>query len=172
MTSIPLLVVIVSLVALLVVGTGGSGHMVFANRGGHTALADRGINVETSTSQDQGCEPAGGTSGITNACTATSGRGSTQTQVTLRFEECVVNNIQPLSCSGPIPPNNCNNIGCQSISCTGPGNFNPGDCTTNNGVQLTSCTIATNENLITCTLTEPGTGGTTTSSGGVTGDGG
>jgi len=59
-----------------VVGTEdmGSRHAVFANRGisGHMAFTNRGINVQTDTNQDQGCEAAGGTSGITNACTATS----------------------------------------------------------------------------------------------------
>lgn len=52
-------------------------------RSGHVVFANRGINVQTDTSQDQGCEPAGGTSGITNACTATSTPGSMQTQVCL-----------------------------------------------------------------------------------------
>jgi hypothetical protein len=50
MASISLLVVIVSLVALLVVGTEdmGSRQTVFANRGisGHMAFTNRGINVQ------------------------------------------------------------------------------------------------------------------------------
>lgn len=177
MTNVAFLIVKSSLVALLVVGTEdmGSGHTVFANRDSSGHVTNRGINVQTDTNQDQGCEGSGGTSGITNACTATSGSGSTetstQTSVTLRFEACVVNNIEPLTCNTPIPPEKCNNIGCQSLICTGPGNFNPGTCTTNNGVQLTSCTIPPNENLVTCTLTETHTvpGTSITQSGGVTG---
>src|SRR5215467_15658363 len=98
MTDIAFFVIIVSLVALLVVGTEGSGHTVFANRAfsGHGTFTNKGINVQTETNQDQGCEGVGGTSGITNACTATSGRGpsqtstetSTETQVTMSFGVC------------------------------------------------------------------------------------
>src|SRR5215469_18455805 len=108
MTTVAFLVVIASLVALLVVGIEdiGSGHVAFANRG---------INVQTDTSQDQGCVSAGGTSGITNACTATSGRGPTQTSVTLRFENCTIS-PSTFACNTPIGPNFCNNIGCQSIT--------------------------------------------------------
>jgi len=86
------LVIIATFVALLVVGTEdmGSGHKVFANRGGSVAFTNRGVNVQEETSQDKGCEGASGTSGITNACTATSTSGSTpgsiQTQVTLNFD--------------------------------------------------------------------------------------
>src|SRR5215831_800516 len=107
MTGIAFFVIIASLV-FLVVGTEdmGSGHTVFANRDGH--VTNRGINVQTDTNQDQGCEPAGGTSGITNACTATPGRGSTETstetQVTLKFGACRINNLQPLTCFIPLPP--------------------------------------------------------------------
>src|SRR5215472_4056580 len=166
MTSISFLVIIASFVALLVVGTEdmGSGHMVFANRAfsGHGTFTNKGINVQTETNQDQGCEGVGGTSGITNACTATSGRGpsqtstetSTETQVTMSFGVCNHDNAIDLSCNKSIPPLNCNNLGCNSISCTGPANFPPFGCTTNNGVLLTSCTIPLNENLVTCTLTE------------------
>jgi hypothetical protein len=79
MTSISkgaFLVLTASLVALLVGSTLGIGdvHMTFA--------ANKGINVQVDTNQDQGCESAGGTSGITNACTATSGRDSPETSVT------------------------------------------------------------------------------------------
>jgi hypothetical protein len=66
MTGIAFFVIIASLVALLVVGTEdmGTGHKVFANRdsSGHVEFTNQGINVQTSTNQDQGCEPAGGTS--------------------------------------------------------------------------------------------------------------
>jgi len=47
--------------------------------------------------------------------------------------------------------------------------YNHGTCTTDNGVQLTSCTMSS-FNTLTCTRTEPSTGGTTTT-GGVTGEG-
>jgi hypothetical protein len=164
MTSIAFLVIITSIVGLLVVGTEdmGSGHTVFAS--GH--VTNRGINVQTDTNQDQGCEATGGTSATTNACTATSGPGSTESSVTLRFGLCVSFPL-PFRCQVPFAPNFCDNIGCQTITCTGSPN-NLGDCTTDNGVQLTSCTFATGD-FITCTLSEPGTGGTTTSSGGVRG---
>jgi hypothetical protein len=155
-----------------------SGHTVFANRGssGHVTLTNRGINVQTDTNQDQGCESAGVTSGITNACTATSGPGSTETstetQVTLQFTSCFV----------PFPPTSytcgtssggsvisCNNLGCSGVSCV--GSFSgPSNCTTNNGIQLTSCSAIVSA-VVTCTLTEthtvPGTG--ITQSGGVSG---
>jgi hypothetical protein len=149
------------------------GHTVFANRGisGHVVFTNRGINVQTETNQDQGCEGAGGTSGTTNSCTTTSWRGSSQTSietsVTLTFEGCAFGGGLPgFECSGPISP--CNNIGCGAIFCRGPD----GDCTTDNGVQLTSCTnTIQNPILITCTLTKthtvPGTG--ITQSGGITG---
>jgi hypothetical protein len=102
MTGIAFLVIIASFVALLVVGTEdmGSRHTVFAS--GHVAFANRGINVQTDTNQDQGCEGAGGTSGITNACTATSGRGPTETSVTLAFRFCPgLNGNVPFSCISP-----------------------------------------------------------------------
>ncbi|HYA84292.1 MAG TPA: hypothetical protein VEH06_12705, partial [Candidatus Bathyarchaeia archaeon] len=89
MTSISLLVIIASLVFLVV----GTEHMgtVFANRdiSRHAALTNRGINVQTDTNQDQGCESAGGTSGITKACTAASTPGpGMQTSVSLFFTSC------------------------------------------------------------------------------------
>jgi hypothetical protein len=176
MARVAFFVVIASFVALLVVGTEdmGSGHTLFANRAtsGHVAFTNKGINVQTDTNQDQGCEAAGGTSGITNACTATSGPGSTETStetsVTLRFSECATSTGQPgFECG---PANNCNNIGCQFIFCPGQLNNNAGDCTTDNGVQLTSCAVAIPGIFITCTrtvtTTVPGTG--ITQSGGVT----
>jgi hypothetical protein len=138
--------------------------------GGHVTFANKGTNVQTDTNQDQGCEPAGGTSGITNACTATSGRGSTQTSVTLSFGHCsIVVGVGPTTCDMVI---SCNNIGCQSVTCaTGNPLGAPFNCTTNNGVQLTSCTFVAvpgdGVNLP-CTLTETGTG--ITNSGGVTGN--
>lgn len=85
--------------------------------------------------------------------------GSPETSVTLSFNACVIDNVQPFSCSSPGPLHFCNNIGCQSIICTEPGNvmlFNPGDCTTDNGVQLTSCKIpGPNENVVTCIILTP-----------------
>jgi hypothetical protein len=167
----------------------GSGHTVFANRGigGHVAFTNRGINVQTDTNQGQGCESAGVTSGITNACTATSGRGtatetSTETSVTLTFGLCFTRTGFPsFGCNGPVPPNNCNNIGCEAIGCFGGLPPNLGDCTTDNGVQLTSCTasfgsVAVNFAVaVKCTLVHPRTVTTTvpgtgiTNSGGVTG---
>jgi hypothetical protein len=172
MASISLMVIITSLVALLVVGTEdmGSGHMVFANRGisGHVALTNRGINVQTDTNQDQGCEGAGGTSGTTNACTATSTPGAgTQTSVSLFFASCGVAVLSPPSgfqCSAGGAPFSCSNIGCTSISCDADlFVVATANCITNNGVQLT----CTGVNSLTCTRTEPGTG--ITNSGGVTG---
>jgi hypothetical protein len=165
MASISLLVVIVSLVALLVVGAEGSGHTVFANQSisRHVALTNRGINVEKDTNQDQGCESAGGMSGTTNACTATSGPGSTETQVTLSLQAHSCNAFSGgFNCNSPI----CNNIGCTSISCVG-SLFGVSNCTTNNGVQLISCTASESAFTLTCTRTETGTG--ISSSGGVTG---
>lgn len=153
------LVAVAAIATLFLVGM-ESGHMIFANRG---------INVQTDTTQDQGCEPAGGTSGITNACTATSTPPSTQTLVTLDFHMC---NTSPgqFNCNTPIPPNNCNNIGCTNISCAG-DIFGTSNCTTNNGVQLTSCTGEIVDGLgiirFSCTRTETGTG--IVNSGGVTG---
>jgi hypothetical protein len=187
MTGIAFLVIISSLVALLVVGTEdmGSGHVAFANRAisEHVALTNRGINVQTDTNQDQGCESAGVTSGITNACTATSGRGtatetSTETSVTLTFGSCFTGTFPPFGCNGPVPPNNCNNIGCEVIDCFGglPPNFS--DCTTDNGVQLTSCTasfgsVAVNFAVtVKCTLVHPRTVTTTIPGTGITQSGG
>jgi hypothetical protein len=72
------LIIIASLVALLVGSVLGIGSV-------QITFANKGINLQTDTNQDQRCEPAGGTSGITNACTASSTPGSTQTSVTLRF---------------------------------------------------------------------------------------
>ena len=162
----------------------GSGHMVFANRhsSGHLALTNRGINVQTDTNQDQGCEGAGGTSGITNACTATSGRASTQTStqmpVTLTFLNCVLRGPHTpppvtfrIDCNTPHLPNKCNNIGCQTLTCVGPTIPDIGNCVTDNGVQLTSCLFHSPFITFSCTRTEthsvPGTG--TTQSGGVSG---
>jgi len=55
MRSLAFLVIISSLVALLVIGTEDMGTgQVFASR--HVALTNRGINVQTDTNQDQGCE--------------------------------------------------------------------------------------------------------------------
>ena len=179
MIRVAFLVIITSLVALLVVGTEGSVHTVFANRDSSGHVTNRGINVQTETNQDQGCEGAGGTSGITNACTATSGRGSTQTstetQISINFGVCSVG--QPFTCQRPMspPPDGCSGLGCTSISCTGSNPFSPtspaGTCTTDNGVQLTSC-ILSSFNTLTCTSgtethTVPGTG--ITQSGGVSG---
>jgi hypothetical protein len=181
MTIVAFSVIIASIVALLVVGTEdmGSGHTVFANRviSGHEAFTNRGINVETDTNQDQGCEGAGGTSGITNACTATSGPGpmqtSTQTTVTLIASTCSEVAPDEILCS----VTNCNNIGCTLVVCAITGG--PLPCNTDNSVQLTSCVFHSivigsggSGGRITCTLTKthtvPGTG--ITNSGGVTGD--
>jgi len=180
MTGIAFFVIIASLV-FLVVGTEdmGSGHMVFANRAfsGHGTFTNKGINVQTETNQDQGCEGAGGTSGITNACTATSTPGSTpgsiQTQVILNF----VGFRHSASATGgfnlliPTSPNFCNNIGCQSIHCTGDTIVDVGDCTSDNGVQLGSACTVSFSFQVTCPRTEthtiPGTG--ITQSGGVSG---
>jgi hypothetical protein len=172
MTTVAFLVVIVSLVALLVMGTEdmGSGHKVFANRAtsGHVAFTNRGINVQTDTNQDQGCEPAGGTSGITNACTATSGPGSTetstQTPVTLQSGFCTGNFVTSFFCFSP--------SGQVQINCVG-DIFGVSNCTTDTGIQLTSCTVAlapassTFKCTRTVTTTVPGTG--ITQSGGITG---
>jgi hypothetical protein len=142
----------------------GSGHTVFANRAISVHVTNRGINVQTDTNQDQGCETGGGTSAITNTCTATSTPGSTQTTVTLRFATCTTTG-GPISCNTPVAPNFCNNIGCQSITCS---TFVFGavfdNCVTDNGVQFTTCTFSA---PVTCTRTEPGTG--ITQSGGVSG---
>ena len=158
MVSMSLLVVVIaSLVALLVVGTENMGS-------GHVAFANRGINVQTSTNQDQGCEPAGGTSGITNACTATSNNPTTPgTPVTLTLGSCTSTS----SCN----VSSCNSLGCSSVSCTSSGN-----CMTNNGIQLTSCISAVGfpappiiPGPLSCTVAA-GTG--ITQSGGVIGDAG
>jgi hypothetical protein len=173
MASISLLIIITSLVALLLVGIEGSGHKVFANRAtsGHEAFTNRGIDVQTDTNQDQGCEGVGGTSGITNACTATSGRGSTETSIALTFANCNVNGPTSFSCNIPLPPASCNNLGCLQINCVG-SITGVSNCTTDTGVQLTSCTVnGAAFPLVarfTCTLAVPSTG--TSSSGGVTGD--
>jgi hypothetical protein len=168
-TGVAFFVVITSLVALLVVGTEdmGNGHTVFANRSisGHVAFANRGINVETDTNQDQGCEGVGGTSGITNACTATSGPGSTETStetpVTLGFTGCG-GSVTSFSC-GTLTGPGCNNLGCSIITCVG-NFFGVFNCTTDNGIPLTSCTYTQlpTSARISCTLTQthtvPGTG--------------
>jgi hypothetical protein len=165
MTTVAFLVVIVSLVTLLVVGTEdlGSGHVAFAHKGINAAIANRGVNVQTYRNQDQGCESAGGASGSTNACIATSTPGSTPTSVLLAFNICMVS-PSSFSCSNPAGSIGCNSIGCTSISCVGP--IHNAVCTTSNGVQLTSCTL--NGLSLTCTRTEPGTG--ISNSGGVTGN--
>jgi hypothetical protein len=171
MKTVAFLVVIVSLVALLVAGTEdmGNGHTVFANRAisGHMALTNRGINVEKDTNQEQGCEAAGGTSAITNACTATSTPGpGMQTSVSLFFASCGVAVLSPPSgfqCSSGGVPVSCSNIGCTSISCDADlFVVATANCVTNNGVQLT----CTGSNFLSCTRSEPGTG--ITNSGGVT----
>jgi len=155
----------------------GSGHTVFANRSGH--VSNRGINVQTDTNQDQGCEGVGGTSGITNACTATSGRGptetstTTETPVTLAFAECAAGTNQ-FNCAVILPGTaGCNNLGCQIVFCVG-SLSNVSHCTTDNGIQLTSCTVTERFVFnfscltpVTQTRTVPGTG--TTNSGGVSG---
>jgi len=177
MTSISLLIIIASLVTLLVIGTEdmGSGHTVFANRGISGHVTNRGINVQTDNNQNQGCESTGRTSGITNACTATSTPGSTQTSVALTFRGCICcgDPLRPPTseCLLPTSPNFCNNIGCQSITCAGiispVGSFN---CVTNNGVQLTSCTGGGPLHRpinVSCPRTVPSTG--ITNSGGVSG---
>jgi hypothetical protein len=151
------LVVTASFVALLVGSTDTGGvHMTFA--------ANKGINEQTDTNQDQRCEPAGGTSGITNACTATSGRGSTQTPVTVTCSSITEARPPPtLTCNAAT----CNNIGCQSVTCTvalPSGGLS--NCVTNNGVQLMSCIEGSLS--LSCTRTETGTG--IINSGGVTGD--
>jgi hypothetical protein len=151
----------------------GSGHTVFANRESSGHVTNRGINVQTDTNQDQGCKPSGTTSGISNACTATSGSGgSTQTSVILNFANC---SAAPFSCNTPVAPYSCNNIGCQSISCTATYNElitgSSADCTTDNGVQLISCTLSPTAVGLFCTRVEAGTGGIS-SSGGVIGDDG
>jgi hypothetical protein len=62
------LVAIAALAAVLVGASAmGSGHMAFANNVNNT-----GINVPTDTQQKQECETAGGSSGVTNSCTAAS----------------------------------------------------------------------------------------------------
>jgi hypothetical protein len=126
--------------------------------------------VQTDTNQDQECESAGGTSGITNACTATSGRGSAETSVALTFANCNVNGPTSFSCNIPLPPASCNNLGCLQINCVGDILF-VSNCTTDTGVQLTSCTVnGASFPLVarfTCTLAVPGTG--ITNSGGVSG---
>jgi hypothetical protein len=158
-TAVAFVVVIASLVVLLVIGTEdmGSGHTVFANRtiSGHVAITNRGINVQTDTNQDQGCEAAGGASGITNACTATSGPGSTQTSTqTPVIFICLSFTTTPFTCNVAA----CSNIGCTSISCGfNFGEFNTGNCTTNNGVELTSCApffITRLQIEVPCTLTK------------------
>src|SRR5215831_20007626 len=171
MTSISLLVIIASFVALLVVGTEdmGSGHTIFANRSisGHGTFTNKGINVQTDTNQDQGCESAGGTSGITNACTATSGSGSTpgSTQTSVTFGCTTVNfqTVNLFNCSG--------DISFSGASCT-PNILSNFNCTTNTGVKLTSCNpvgLVGGQRGFTCTVTKtsnvPGTG--ITQSGGV-----
>lgn len=50
-----------------------------------------------------------------------------QTPVTLSFFSCSSVSSPSFSCTGPIPPNNCNNIGCQGINCNLP---TVGECTT------------------------------------------
>jgi hypothetical protein len=185
MKSVSFVVTMATIMALLV-GTINQGeHSTFAtNKGAHSTFAtnkgarttfatNKGINLQTSTTQDQGCEPAGGTSGITNACTATSTPGSgMQTTVSLFFASCGVAVLSPPSgfqCSSGGVPVSCSNIGCTNISCNADlFVVATANCITNNGVQLTSCTGV---NFITCTRTEPGTG--ISSSGGITGsDGG
>ena len=63
------LVAIAALAAVLVGSTAaiGSGNMALAGNVNNT-----GINVPTDTQQKQECETAGGTSGISNSCTAAS----------------------------------------------------------------------------------------------------
>jgi hypothetical protein len=166
MTGIAFFVIIASLV-FLVVGTEDMGT-VFANRDSSGHVTNRGINVQTDTNQDQGCESAGVTSGITNACTATSTPGAgTQTSVSLFFASCGVAVLSPPSgfqCSAGGAPVSCSNIGCTSISCDADlAVVATANCITNNGVQLTCTGI----NFLTCTRSEAGTG--ITQSGGVSG---
>jgi len=173
MTIVAFSVIIASLVALLVVGTEdmGSVHTVFANRSGHVTFTNKGINVQTDTNQDQGCESAGRTSGITNACTATSSTPGGSTTVALHFSTCTFINGRLTGCSQPLPPKDCNNIGCTSVSCPTNNPLGTFNCVTDNGVQLTSCTFVppgSITNILSCTRTLPGI----TNSGGVTRDAG
>ncbi|MGC1930209.1 MAG: hypothetical protein WA667_14645 [Candidatus Nitrosopolaris sp.] len=58
----------------------GSGHMAYADNGdGTKVFNNKGVNVQTHTNQNQGCETAGNASGIgldfrfgSNSCTASS----------------------------------------------------------------------------------------------------
>jgi hypothetical protein len=63
------LVAIAALAAVLVGSTSaiGSGHMALAGN-----VTNTGINVPTDTQQKQECETAGGSSGVSNSCTAAS----------------------------------------------------------------------------------------------------
>jgi hypothetical protein len=68
------LVAISAMAAVLVVSAVaiGSGRMALAQETITKNLNNTGINVQTSTNQKQQCDTAGGNSGITNSCTATS----------------------------------------------------------------------------------------------------
>ncbi len=73
--SATVLVAIAALAGVLVVSTSaiGSGHMALAANDNVTKVFNnKGVNVQTDTNQKQECQTAGGTSGITNSCTATS----------------------------------------------------------------------------------------------------
>ena len=62
------LVAIAALAAVLVGASAmGSGHMALAHN-----INNTGINVPTDTQQQQECETAGGSSGISNSCHAAS----------------------------------------------------------------------------------------------------
>jgi hypothetical protein len=178
----------VLIVNAVTIGTGG--HIALARDHDNTKVFENSdINVQTDTGQRQVCKTGGSTSPISDSCTASSSNtisqdggviqsptqgakpsstpSSTETQVTLEFSSCAGQGSSPptatFTCSNPSPPYFCNNIGCHSISCVGISlatGVGTGNCTTDNGVQLTSCTLVPLV-TISCTRTVPGTGGIT-----------
>ena len=74
------LIAISAIAAVLVVSTVtiGSGRMVLADDNVTKNFNNTGINVQTSTSQKQGCDTSGGSSGISGSCTASASHTVTQ----------------------------------------------------------------------------------------------
>ena len=72
------LVAISAIAAVLVVSTITSGRIALAQETVTKDLNNTGINVQTSTSQKQGCDTSGGSSPIGMSCTANSTHTVTQ----------------------------------------------------------------------------------------------
>jgi hypothetical protein len=149
-------VLVAALAAVLVGSTVaiGSGHMALADNGKTTkVIKNKGTNVPTETQQNQECETAGGTSGVSSSCTASSTNtitpSPTPTTELLTFVECSgTNGNHNVHCT--VHDSGITDINCLVANPAISGGNNVGDCLTNNGVHLT-CVIPPQPGLFPCT---------------------